>query len=62
VLQKAEWCAAKILQKAEQLLSQGKDVVLDIATFKREHRDTIRAWAKEFEGRFSKTLPFSALC
>jgi predicted kinase len=51
VLKKAEQCAAKILTKAEELLAQHNDVVLDIATFRRSDRDSVRAWAKRINSQ-----------
>jgi predicted kinase len=38
-------CEARILKFSEQLLTQGRDVVLDIAAFQRADRDRIRNWA-----------------
>jgi predicted kinase len=38
-------CEIKILCSCEKVLAERKDVVLDIASFKRIDRDRIRAWA-----------------
>jgi predicted kinase len=46
VMEKAEQCAGQLLEKARQHLAQGKEVVLDIATFRRIERDFVRNWAK----------------
>jgi predicted kinase len=51
VLIKAEQCAGQILNKAKQLLAQNKDVVLDVATFRRIERDKVRAWAKNINSQ-----------
>jgi predicted kinase len=37
----------RILKEAQKPLAQGKDVVLDVATFNRASRDIIRMWAAE---------------
>jgi len=51
VLKKAKQCRSKILKAAEQHLKSSKDVVLDIATFKKTDRDDVRTWAKGIKCR-----------
>lgn len=43
--EKVKICGAKILKESERLLAQNREVVLDVATFQRAHRDFIRNWA-----------------
>src|SRR5437762_4158253 len=51
VLTRATRCAGQILNEAKQLLDQNKDVVLDIATFRRLDRDSVRAWARNINSQ-----------
>ena len=46
---KALKCAASLLEKATYHLSQGQDVVLDLATFEKRHRDSVRQWARAID-------------
>jgi len=47
LVQKARPMFIELLKAAEQSLSQGNEVVLDVGAFHRETRDVVRTWASE---------------
>jgi predicted kinase len=49
---KALKCAADILQQAEGWVRQGREVVLDVATFEKRYRDLVRDWARRADAEF----------